>query len=344
MIPSALIRACCAAVLLFAPPALAQDPPPDDPPLRRWFEIDFARLGMRYRVIENSSDVVTSNHLQHREQFRARFKFDARGRYAVHAGLFTGSAFTGSWNATGIGTGSASATLRLKQLFAAATPVDGVQAQVGGLYVIRGEQTEVTSYDQDAFIMGERIQVTRPDDLWLDEIAFTVARLDDLNRPSVTHRWDGMGDPNYGQLLVRKAFGPVRASTDLTVVEGARTLRAAVSIPLEPVGLQLEGYRRFRDTPAGGFAVSIERAIGRTLTVGGGYATIDPDYGHVNGDRFDIGRRVFTSAALDVTPWLALDLFVTRAIANDFPVAIGTRFDAVLTFDLLPSLRRTGVF
>ena len=343
MLSSTVFRACCAALVFLAAPAFAQDAPSDPPPLRRWLEIDLFRLGARYRVIENSDDEVTSNHLQHREQFRARFKFDRRGRYAIHAGLFTGSAFTGSWNATGIGTGDGSAALRLKQLFAAATPVDGLQVQVGGLYVIRGEQSEITSYDLDAFIMGERLLLQRPDDLWFDEIGFTVARLDDLTRPNVTDRWDGMGDPNYGQFLVRKAFGEVGASTDLTVVEGARILRAAVSLEAGPFTAQLEGYRRFRVDPDGGFAATLERPVG-PATLSGGYATIDPAYGPLNGDRFDIGRRVFASADVDFTPWLNLNVFVTRAIANDFPVSIGTRFDVVLTYDLLHALRRTGVF
>jgi hypothetical protein len=340
------LRASCAAlILVLAAPAAAQEAAQGGtPPLRRWLEIDFARLAMRYRFIENSDEEVTSNQLQHREQFRLRFKFDARGRYAIHAGIFTGSGFTSSWNPTGVGTGDPTAAMRLKQLFAAAAPVDGVVVQAGGLYVVRGEQSEITSYDQDAFIMGERIAVTRPDDLWLDEIAVTIARLDDLTQPNVTDRWDHLGDPNYGQLLVRKDFGRLGASTDFTVVEGARTLRAAVSMELAPFTARLEGYRRFRVDPDGGFALTLERAVGSAATISGGYATIDPAYGSVNGDRFDIGRRLFASTNLTFTEWLDLDLFVTRAVANDFPVSIGTRFDAVLTYDLLHSLRRTGIF
>src|ERR671924_485051 len=104
---------------------------------------------MRYRVIETSSGLVPSNQLQHREQFRARFKADERGRYALHAGVFSGSTVTSSWNNTGIGTGDPVTNVRLKQLFAAATPVDGIHAQVGSLYVNRGESTEITTYDED---------------------------------------------------------------------------------------------------------------------------------------------------------------------------------------------------
>jgi hypothetical protein len=339
----AAVRACLIA-LLFSPIVIAQEPPADTPPLRRWFEIDFAQLGARYRVIETSAGDVTSNQVQHREQFRARFKFDPRARYAVHAGLFTGSAFTSGWNNTGVGTGEPIANLRLKQLFAAATPVDGVQGQVGGLYVTRGESTEITTYDEDAYIMGERVQVTRPKQLWFDEIAFTNAQLAYVTTPGVEHRWDGFGDPNYRQFLVRKKIGDVGASADFTTVDGARTSRAALAVAFAPVSVRLEGYRRVRVAPAGGFAITLERPLTEWLRASGGYATIDRNYGSLNGDRFERGRRIFATTTITFTRWLNLSLFATRAVAIDFPLPIRTRFDAVLTYNLLDSLRRTGVF
>jgi hypothetical protein len=312
--------------------------------LRRWFELEAAVLAARYRAIENSAGRLTSNHLQHRQQFRARFKFDPRGRYAVHAGLFTGTSFTSSWNNTGLGTGSPGVNLRLKQLFASASPVSGLQFQVGSLYVNRGEQTEITSYDEDGYLVGERVQVTRPADVWLDEIAFTNAALAHTTRPSVAHRWDGFSDPNYRQFLVRKRMGRVAASSDFTTLEGARTIRAAVTVALAPASIRLETYRRMRVLPAGGFAVTVERPLTDWLRASGGYASVDPDYGGLNADRFDRGRRVFVTTAVTFTPWLNLSLFATRAVANDVPLANRTRFDAVLTYNLLDSLRRTGIF
>src|SRR5690242_5714478 len=49
----------------------------------RWFEVQSATLGLRYRMLENSLHEVTANHVQHQESFRARFKFDAQGRYSI---------------------------------------------------------------------------------------------------------------------------------------------------------------------------------------------------------------------------------------------------------------------
>lgn len=306
--------------------------------------MDFAQLGTRYRVIETSAGRVTNNQLQHREQFRARFKFDPRGRYAVHAGVFTGSAFTSSWNNTGIGTGGPVTNLRLKQLFASAAPVPGIQAQVGSLYVNRGESTEITTYDEDAYIVGERVQVMRPADVWLDEISFTNAQLGYLAQPSVTHRWDGFSHPNYRHLLVRKRFGDIAASADFTAVAGARTVRAAVAVAFAPASVRVEAYRRVRLEPAGGFAVTVDRPITDWLRASGGYATIDLAYGGLNGDRFDRGRRAFATTTITFTRWLNLALFATRAFESDVVLPNRTRFDAVLTYNLLDSLRRTGVF
>ena len=333
-----------AALVLGLSAVVAAQEPAEPPPLRRWFEIDFAQLGMRYRVIENSADVVTNHHLQHREQFRARLKFDRRARYALHAGLFTGTSFTSSWNNTGVGTGDPTTNLRLKQIFAAATPVTGFQAQVGSLYVVRGESTEITSFDEDAYIVGERVQATRPNDLWLDEVSFTNAHLGFLTQPSVAHRWDGFDHPNYRQILIRKRLGMVGASTDFTTLEGSRTIRAAVSVAFAPVAVRVETYRRMRVAPAGGFAITLDRPLNKWLRASGGYATVDPAYGAFNADRFDRGRRVFGTTTITFAPWMNLSLFATRAVANDFPLSNRTRFDAVLTYNLLDSLRRTGVF
>src|SRR3954454_15268249 len=78
---------------------------PPEPALRRWFEFQQFVLGTRYRIIETSSDVVTSNHMQYREQIRARVNFDPKKRYTVNAGFYSGSSFTGSWDNLGPGTG-----------------------------------------------------------------------------------------------------------------------------------------------------------------------------------------------------------------------------------------------
>src|SRR4051794_35307187 len=98
-------------LLAFVGRAHAQTPPaspgapPAEPPLRRWFEFQQFAIGTRYRYIETSADKVTSNHMQYREQIRARINLDSKKRYTVNGGLFPGNAFISSWDNLGPGTG-----------------------------------------------------------------------------------------------------------------------------------------------------------------------------------------------------------------------------------------------
>jgi hypothetical protein len=90
--------------------------------------------------------------------------------------------------------------------------------------------------------------------------------------------------------------------------------------------------------------VTLERPLTKWLRASGGYASVDLAYGGLNADRFDRGRRVFATTTLTFTPWLNVSLFATRAFASDVVLSNRTRFDAVLTYNLLDTLRRTGVF
>jgi hypothetical protein len=144
--------------------------------------------------------------------------------------------------------------------------------------------------------------------------------------------------------LVRKQFGRVAASADFTSLRGARTVRGAAAVTVPPGTVRLEAYRRMRELPAGGFAVTLERPLTTWLRASGGYASVDLDYGGLNADRFDRGRRLFGTTTLTFTRWLNLSLFATRAFASDVVLSNRTRFDAVLSYNLLDTLRRTGVF
>ena len=113
-----------------------------------------ATLNTRYRFVDTSAGTVTTNQVQHRESLRARFKFDAPGRYALNVGAFSGSRFTSSWNNTGIGLGDWQKTLAVRALYFAAQPIAGVEAQYGSMYIIKGESTEITTYDEDGYVIG----------------------------------------------------------------------------------------------------------------------------------------------------------------------------------------------
>jgi len=318
--------------------AEAQPAPPSAAP---WFEPQAITLSARYRAVENSAGVVTNDQVQYKDVLRARFNFDRERRFGLNLGAFSGSSFISSWDTTGIGTGDPNHDIFVKQLYLSAIPATGVELQAGGLYINRGESTEITTYDDDGFLMGERVTLRRPDRTHFDELSFTRAAIGPASTPSVTARLDLFAHQNYWQAQAVKRFGPIGASADVTDAAGARTVRAAMSLrlprswPLTVV--RVEEYRRVTVQPANGFAVVGERPLGR-VRLQGGYADIDRDYGGLNADRLQRGRRVFAIAAIPIVRALTAQLFATRAFAAPYAISNRTRFDAVVTYDVLAAL------
>src|SRR5690349_16856428 len=181
-------------LVIFSRPTAAQTPARSqapEPPIRRWFEFQQFVVSTRYRFIENSADVVTSDHMQYREQIRARVNLDAKKRYTINTGLFSGSAFTSSWDNLGPGTGEFDGRDHyMKQLYVDAAPVAGLDFQGGGLYVNRGENTEFTSYDDDGYLIGGRASIRKPALLYVDELSVTHGMLGPANVPNLWSRWD----------------------------------------------------------------------------------------------------------------------------------------------------------
>ncbi len=313
----------------------------------RWFELQSATLYTRYRYVESSALVTTANQMQHKELFRGRLKLDKRGRLTLNAGISSGRQFIGSWNNTGWGTGDAQSNLALRQLFLAVAPWKGLMLEYGGLYIQRGESSEITSYDDDGYIVGERISVRRPDRLFLDEVSITYAYLGDTTNPNLNKRFHRLQQSNYHQFLVAKKLGGrIRASLDYTFQDGSETLREAVRLSASEMRvldtIRFENYQRMDVRPDYGFALHGEKLLFRRLTLGGGYAQIDPYYGNLNADRFLTGRRVFLMINYQVFPELAVAPYLTRGVGNRSPVAQRVRLDLVLNYNLLKSLQRAG--
>src|SRR5262245_16246605 len=314
---------------------------PDAP----WFEAQTVTLSSRYRFVENSADEVTANQIQFKDSFRARFNVDRDRRFSINVGAFSGSSFTSSWDATGIGSGTPSAAMYVKQLYGSVAPIRGLEFQLGGLYINHGENTEVTSYDDDGYVMGERVTLRAPSRVYFDEVSFTRAGLASIDMPGVLRRFELLGHQNYWQAQLIKHVGKsVSGSADFTDVSGAETVRAAVSLRLPsgaPLsGMRFEAYRRMTSDPATGFAVIAERAVTTHARLQAGYASIDPGYGGLNADRIQRGRRIFGIATIPVTPTVNVQLFATQAFGHDFTVTSRTRFDAVVPYDVLAAVRR----
>jgi len=238
--------------------------------LSRWFEVQTAILYARYRFVETSAGVTTANQIQHKESFQARFKFDEQGNYSLNAGLFSGRNFIATWNNTGWGTGAAQSNLALKQLYFSAKPVKGLELQYGGLYILRGESTEITSYDEDGYIVGERVSLKRPEKFFFDEISITYAYLGDLNTPNLNQRYHRLKQSNYHQFLVEKKTGKRAAiSADYTFQAGRETLREAIKVNTAELRvfdfIRFENYQRTKIRPDYGFALFGEKTLFQRL-------------------------------------------------------------------------------
>jgi hypothetical protein len=339
-----LTRAALASAQGAAPP-----PPPRPSLLGRWLDVQQASLAVRYREVETSDDVVTSNHIQYQEALRFRVKFDSAARYTVSVGAASGEGFWIAWDNTGIGTGEGSGYFALKHLFFTGGPVAGVEVQAGSMPLWRGESSEITTYDNDGYVLGFRGAVRMPKRLFFNEVTYTEANLDGAAPPYVFRRLDRIDDLNYRQFGVVKAIGRRTAvSFDVTSHAGVRTLRAGgrVRTPEWRVadGIRVEGYRRVNGAnPASGFAVTADKVLfGNKLALSGGFASVDRFY-TLNADRFFAGTRVFGVAVVPLSREWTAQFYATRAVHNDFRVPLGTRIDVALQYNFLPALRRLNL-
>jgi hypothetical protein len=344
---------CVLIFCLFTLPARAQSPAsqPADPPIRRWLDVQTFTLYTRYRFTETSRDVTTTNQLQYKDSFRARFNIDPEKRYTVNFGYFSGNNFVGTWNNWGVGHGTDfdGHDNYMKQLYVSAEPVKGFTGEVGGLYLNRGDADEWTTYDEDGYLVGERATVKRPKQLYLDEITVTRAAIGPQNTPNLASRWDGFSNPNYTQVLGVKRVNPlVSGSFEYERLVGGDVFRAAITLHFDkrsPIStVRWQEYRRTNLHAAWGGAIWAEGKVTRFARVQGGYVSVDRFYGGWNADRMQSGRRVFVSAAIPIYGPIAASLYATQALDDTFTVPIARRFDAVISYDVLAQLRQAHIF
>ena len=332
-----------AAVKPPAPNATPVDQKPADK-FKRWFEFDALAFSPRYRLIRDASDETIGNAAQFQVVGRGHFKFDKKGRYSIHLGLYTGNNITGGWNNTGWGTGDAQTNLYLKQLYFAAKPVDGLEIQVGGIGFNNGVATEVTGYDNDAYLTGERVSVRLPKKAYFDEISVTNGYLGDIRAPSVFGRLKHLNKSNFHQFLVKKVLNKhISFSADYTFEGGRDFLRQAIKFKLPESGILdtilFENYQRLDPDPGYGFSLYGEKTVHKKLVLGAGFARIDAPM--FNADRFPPGNRFYASATWRLTREFSVTPFFIQAIGDlPTPTSQRTRFDLIFTFNILETLRR----
>jgi len=349
----------CLALVASATPVIAQTstapPAPEPAPaIRRWLDGQQVSAGSRFRWFKNSADELRSSSLQWQTQLRGRFLFDNAGRYHVSAFASTGRTLPSSWNNTGAGLGTAQGRFSVKQLFLGLEPVRGLQFEVGGLHLNRGEMVEHLTYDNDAYIVGERVTY-RPASGRVTQLSATGAYFGDYGDSNVFNRLEHIGDWNYGQALVGfRLHKNVTASVDYTYEAGRDIVREGVNVRMPGrmkvlTALKFEAYQRVSE-PRDGYGFNISGDLRwKKLSVTAGVMSVDQYYGTpaflpYNGDRYESGTRQYTIATYQITPAMAFAVFQTEAFATAYPINLQHRFDALVNFNATNLLKRAGVF
>ena len=300
-------------------PVASASPVPRNERIRRWFEMDTFTISTRYRHMTNNVNLGSSDVLQFQVQARGRFKFDEKGKYSVTAGVYTGNRIDSGWGSTGWGTGRAQTNLYVKQLY-------------------------ITGYDNDSYFMGERVTVRAPKQLYFDEISAANGYFGDITTPSVFRRFDRLDESNYHQFLVRKRINKnVSFSADYTFEAGRDTFRQAVKFSVPGFraldSMRFENYQRVDPDKGYGFAIPGEKTLRKKLNLNGGFSRIDTLM--FNGDRFPRGNRVFAGWNLKMIPELSFGGIWIQGIGPlPTPTTPRTRFELILTYNVLESLKR----
>ncbi len=349
-------------------PAPVAGDSPWRPKLDRWLEMKEMDFSLRYRSVFDSNNAHEFNQAQQRNIVDGKFKFDEEGKYGLVFHASTGKYFNWAY-ADFMGGGDEQALTQeyvkatplqlaaiqaylptaepsggwsfyVRRLYLDLQPADGVELQYGSLDIDRGAASEITTYDNDGYISGERVLIKRPKNFFFDEASVTYAYFGDLYVPNFFARGERLGQSNYHQFLLRKVIGNrVEASFDYTWQDASNTFREAANfrIPESRVvdSVRLEVYERpnaiaFRNVAdfapgAKGFAVSANKKVSKRLSLEGGVAEIDPHQGvltqlessatlcmGVNGDAYGLGKRYFVRPTIRLTPYVDATGFYTH--------------------------------
>ena len=370
------------------------------PTFDRWIDLKEMHFSLRYRGVFDSNNAHEFNQGQQRSIIDGKFKFDEKGKYGIVFHASSGKYFNYAY-ADFIGGGNEKAfdaeyvkadpiqqaamnayltptriaseenvggwSFYVRRLYLDLEPIPGVELQYGSLDINRGAASEITSYDNDGYVMGERILIKQPRKFFFDEASITYAYFGDLFKPNVFLRGGRLKQSNYHQFLLRKQVGKrLNTSFDYTFQNASHTLREAAEVKIPETrildSVRFETYERLNQISfsevqdfvpgAKGYAVTLDKKIKHDrFSIEGGYAHIDPHQGvltqsessatlcmAVNGDSYGLGNRYFVRPTIKLTSSLDATGFYTHQIGTfsvpDQIVWNRQALNAGLVFDL----------
>jgi hypothetical protein len=244
----------------------------------------------------------------------------------------------------------------VRELYFSATPVKPVTVEFGSFGFERGLSSEITTFDEDGYLSGERIRIHDSKHLFFDEVGFTNAFFGEIATPNLFDRGLNLKNSNYRQVFAKKQLNKrVGFSGEYTWQKGTDTgtdtLRQAVVIGTKESkvvdSVKVEAYERLNTTTfpgaaqspigpidplavkgASGFAVTLQKKVG-SFSGDIGYASVDKDYSvytgsrfleavafPLNGDAYGQGNRPFVHASYKIAPGVTAFGFYTHEVGS----------------------------
>jgi len=315
--------------------------------LHRWLDLQAVSLGTHYLFAKNDLGITSANQQQYQVAIRGRFKLDAKGRFTIHAGAYTGANFIAGSNNTGLGRGRAQSNVYLKHLYLSVRPLDGVEIQYGGLNIWHDESTEITGYAYDGYIVGERVSIQRPRNLFFDDISIGYGYVGDFTTPNITRRAHRLAQSNFHRFILRKNIGErAWTSVDYAFQSGVQTWREAIRIRATELRFIDTFHAEIYEVPGlhsgYGLAAYGEKTIFSKFIVGGGYSDIDRPM--LNSGRYGRGKRLFLTTQVPISKAFGIVIFGTQATTHVPTNTPKQRIDIGFNYNLLYHLRKTGLF
>jgi len=380
----------------------ATAPAPSHALTERWLNLTTFTHSERYRNQYSNVGYHYFEDGQERSVLAGKIKFDSGGKYAIGFRASTGRTFNWSYSdfagegfaarlknpndgneildpsqdpaiaaaaaadPVGVaeiqGIQSTGWQFYLRELYLSASPINHVTLEVGSFGLERGLSTEITTFDDDGYIAGERVRINDPKHLFVDELSATSAYFGDFYTPNLFQRGSSFTKSNYRQVAARKQLTPrIGISAEynwISLTVKTNTVREAIVVDTKESRIvdkvRLEVYERLNrvnlqgddNRPRQGFALVGQKAIGK-LSGDFGVASIDRDYGlyggssfaqevgfSFNGDNYNVGIRILSHLNFKITPAITAFGFYTRITGDQFANINRQGLNTGLTFDL----------
>jgi len=363
------------AALVSAAPRVSQ---PAKPVTARWLDLDKLSVGQRYRNTDDAGGYHLFEAGQERSLIEGRIRIDDAARYSIGFRASSGRYFNWAYSdyagrdlvasiknpaVFGSFTPAQAETLfaaiaadpagynlfvknssrgwefYMRELYLSATPIDPVTVEFGSFGIERGMATEITTFDYDGYLSGERLRIRDPRHLFFDQIGFTNAYFGSVETPNFFARGSDLARFDYRQIFASKQLTHrVGFSGDYTWQLGTDTLRQAAAVGTEETKVvdkvRFEAYERVNTVTqqglavggGSGFAVSAEKKY-RQVSGDLGFASVDARYGvysgdrvltvggfALNGDTYQAGRRPFMHLSCKIAPSVTAFGFYTHAV------------------------------